>query len=67
MPNGKSSGVRCVQLSSDNRCLLYGKPEKLQVSSNLRPSEEMCAQTFEDAYTHLEFLEQCTAPALFNP
>ena len=26
MPNGKPAGVRCVQLTPDNRCLLFGQP-----------------------------------------
>lgn len=62
MPNGKSAGVRCVQLSQDNRCLQHGKPEKPVVCSNLRPSKEMCGQTFEEALIYLELLERCTAP-----
>ncbi|MFO0794825.1 MAG: YkgJ family cysteine cluster protein [Candidatus Brocadiaceae bacterium] len=62
MPNGKPAGVRCVQLSPANRCLLYDKPEKPVVCSNLRPSKEMCGQTFDEASAYLEFLERCTAP-----
>ncbi|WKZ17976.1 MAG: proteinase inhibitor [Candidatus Jettenia sp. CY-1] len=62
MPNGKPAGIRCVQLSPDNRCLLFGKPEKPKVCSNLIPSKEMCGQTFEEAYEYLEFLERYTAP-----
>ncbi len=62
MPNGKPAGVRCVQLSPSNRCFLHGKPEKPVVCSNLRPLEEMCGQTFDEALAYLEFLERCTAP-----
>ena len=66
MPDGKPASVRCVQLSHDNRCLIYDKPEKPVVCSNLRPLEEMCGRTSEEALAYLEFLEQCTAPSL-NP
>ena len=66
MPNGKPAGVRCMQLSPDNRCLIYDKPEKPVVCSNLLPLEEMCGQTSKEALAYLEFLEQCTAPSL-NP
>jgi len=66
MPNGKPAGVCCVQLSPDNRCLIYDKPDKPVVCSNLRPLEEMCGQTSREALAYLEFLELCTAPSL-NP
>lgn len=65
MLHGKPAGVRCIQLSPDNRCLIFGMPERPPVCSNLRPLEEMCGQTFEEAFEYLEFLEQCTAP--FSP
>ena len=63
MPYGKPAGVRCVQLSPDNRCLIYDKREKPVVCSNLRPLEEMCGRTSEEALAYMEFLEQCTAPS----
>jgi Fe-S-cluster containining protein len=28
MPDGKPAGVRCPQRSPDNRCLVFGKPER---------------------------------------
>ena len=65
MPDGKPAAVRCVQLSPDNRCLLYDSPERPSVCSSLRPQKEMCGQTSEEAHTYLEFLEQYTAPVLF--
>ncbi len=63
MPGGKPAGIRCLQLSADNRCLIFGRPERPVVCSNLRPLEEMCGRTSEDAYTYLEFLERSTAPS----
>ena len=62
MPQGKAAGVRCVQLTPDNRCQLFGQPERPQVCINLRPSEEMCGQTREEAMVYLEMLERLTAP-----
>lgn len=66
MPNGKPAGVRCLQLSPDNRCLFFGKKERPAVCSNLRPLEEMCGRTSEEACAYLELLEQLTAPCLFD-
>lgn len=62
MPHGKPAGVRCVQLSPDNRCLVFGKPERPAVCCDLRPSEEMCGQTAEEALAYLTQLERLTAP-----
>ena len=62
MPQGKAAGVRCVQLSDDNRCLLFGKPERPAVCVNLRPSAEMCGDSAQTAMIYLCELEQLTAP-----
>ena len=60
MPNGKPAGVRCIQLTDDNRCKLFGLPERPAVCSSLHPSEEMCGQTAEQAYAYLIRLEEIT-------
>ena len=62
MREGKPAGVRCVQLSGDNRCKLYGKPERPAVCVRLRPMREMCGATAEEALAYLAGLEQVTAP-----
>ncbi len=62
MPGGKPAGVRCVQLTSDNRCRLFGKPERPEVCKRLRPSEEMCGHSAQDALIYLTLLEQMTSP-----
>ena len=33
MPQGKPAGVRCVQLTDDNRCAIFGQPERPKVGS----------------------------------
>jgi Fe-S-cluster containining protein len=63
MPHGKPTGVRCVQLTADNRCRLYGHPDRPAVCVRLRPSEEMCGQTAEEALAWLNELESLTCPA----
>ena len=63
MPRGKPAGVRCVQLTEDNRCRLFGKPERPAVCGSLRPSEEMCGESAQEAYARLVLLERITMPA----
>jgi Fe-S-cluster containining protein len=60
MPHGKPAGVRCAQLTDDNRCRLFGLPERPAVCVSLRPSAEMCGQSAEEAFAHLIQLEIAT-------
>lgn len=62
MPEGKPAGVRCVQLTDDNRCRLFGLPERPQVCRGLQPHTEMCGASNEEAMYTLTLLEQETAP-----
>jgi Fe-S-cluster containining protein len=67
MPGGKPAGVRCVQLAQDNRCLIFGSPERPACCSGLQPSREMCGSSREQAIRWLEELEQATAPPVQLP
>lgn len=60
MPGGKPAGDRCVQLTDDNRCRLFGLPERPAVCSSLRPSLEMCGESDGEALRSLEWLERAT-------
>jgi Fe-S-cluster containining protein len=62
MPNGKPAGVRCVQLGDDNRCLIFGWPERPACCSGLQPAADMCGSTREQAIHWLDELERATAP-----
>jgi uncharacterized protein len=62
MPGGKPAGVRCVQLTDDHRCRIFGQPDRPPVCVRLRPSEEMCGRTAREAYAYLARLERLTAP-----
>jgi hypothetical protein len=67
MPNGKPAGVRCAQLTDDNRCAIFGQPERPAVCNRLRPNAEMCGETFEHAMAYLTELERLTMPLTLNP
>jgi hypothetical protein len=62
MLDGKPSGVRCVQLTPDNKCMLFGQPERPAVCVKLRPDEEMCGQSADEALAWLYALEEATRP-----
>jgi Fe-S-cluster containining protein len=63
MPNGKPAGVRCVQLTDDYRCAIFGQPERPEICRRLRPSPSMCGVNRDEAMTNLEVLERATRPA----
>lgn len=62
MPLGKPAGVRCVQLTADNRCKLFGKPERPAICCQYQPSEEYCGHSTQEALEHLASLERTTQP-----
>jgi Fe-S-cluster containining protein len=62
MPDGKPAGVRCAQLSDDNRCLIFGQPSRPAACNALTPTAEMCGATFEHAMLYLMWLEDVTRP-----
>jgi hypothetical protein len=62
MPLGKPAGVRCVQLTVDNRCGIFDSPDRPQVCARLRPQEEMCGSSTEEALAYLYALEHATRP-----
>jgi Fe-S-cluster containining protein len=62
MPNGKPAGVRCVQLTSDNRCAIFGRPDRPNVCSRLKPSPSMCGASRDEAMATLTAMERATQP-----
>ena len=63
MPDGKPAGVRCAQLTGDNRCQIFGHPDRPGVCLSLQPSLEMCGAFDAEAYAWLTWLERATRPA----
>jgi hypothetical protein len=62
MPHGKPAGTRCVQLADDFRCAIFGKPERPAFCASLRPTEEMCGRSREEALAYFTWLERLTRP-----
>jgi Fe-S-cluster containining protein len=59
MPDGKLAGVRCAQLTLDNRCGIYGQPGRPEVCRSYQASES-CGADRENALRILEELELMT-------
>jgi Fe-S-cluster containining protein len=61
MPQGKPAGVRCHQLTPDNRCRIHGRPERPAFCKGFPASEEHCGTDREEALHRLDELERLTA------
>jgi len=58
---GKPAGVRCVQLTDDNRCAIFGDPRRPLVCSTLRASVEMCGAENDVALSGVHAMRFLTA------
>ena len=62
MAGGKPAGVRCVQLTDDNRCRLFGRPDRPAVCAQLRAEAGMCGASAGEAFRLLAAMEEATRP-----
>jgi hypothetical protein len=62
MQHGKPAGMRCLQLSDDNRCRIFGSDLRPTVCSRLQPNVEMCGDSASDAMERLTLWELATRP-----
>ncbi len=62
MENGKPAGIACIHLTGNYRCAIFGESGRPAVCSGLKPSEEMCGKTREEALSYLTYLEKITQP-----
>ncbi|MFA0085959.1 YkgJ family cysteine cluster protein [Vibrio sp. 10N.261.51.F12] len=60
MPDGKPSGVRCIQLNEDNLCKLFGKPERPKVCHDFKPCPDVCGSSNQIAVSNLLELDRLT-------
>ena len=60
MPDGKAAGERCVQLSDDHRCRIFGSPERPAVCGKFNADPHVCGETREQAMQLIGWLEDLT-------
>lgn len=60
MPQGKPAGIRCVQLSDENLCRLFGKPERPAVCHQFKADSSICGPDSATAIQIINELEQLT-------
>ncbi|WP_076414207.1 YkgJ family cysteine cluster protein [Shewanella sp. UCD-KL12] len=60
MPMGKLAGERCIQLSDDNLCKIFGMKERPEVCSSFTATEDVCGKTNAEAISLITYLESQT-------
>lgn len=63
MPSGKPAGERCLHLSVENLCQLFGDPRRPAVCGEFDADPEVCGDSREDAIRLIGWLEQATSAA----
>jgi hypothetical protein len=63
MPHGKAAGERCIQLSAEDYCALFGRPERPAVCSAFLPEADFCGSSNAEAIQLLGWLELQTSLA----
>ncbi|WP_286292126.1 YkgJ family cysteine cluster protein [Methylomarinovum tepidoasis] len=66
MPDGKPAGVRCIHLDEDDRCRLFGRPERPAVCEWFQAEAETCGESRTEALVRLQRLEELTAQSAFS-
>ncbi|MPY25610.1 YkgJ family cysteine cluster protein [Shewanella psychropiezotolerans] len=61
MPEGKPAGERCIQLSNDNLCMIFGMKERPEVCSSFSATIDVCGSTNSEAISLISFLEAQTS------
>jgi uncharacterized protein len=56
MPDGKPAFVRCVNLSDDLKCRIFGHPDRPKVCEGFRPEVEICGSNLQEAEANFRWL-----------
>lgn len=64
MPEGKPAGIRCIQLSNENLCMIFGREDRPLVCSEFDATPDVCGLTNQEALWLITSLEQATCGGL---
>lgn len=61
LPHGKAAGERCLHLTAEFLCAIFGRPERPDVCSAFSAVDYVCGDSREEAVRLIGWLEQATA------
>ena len=60
MPNGKQAGERCINLSEDNLCKIFGQADRPKVCAEFKATKDVCGESNAEAIEFISYLEIMT-------
>ncbi|HEX8587360.1 YkgJ family cysteine cluster protein [Pseudomonas sp.] len=63
MPDGKPAGIRCLHLSLDMLCGIFGRPDRPAVCAQFAAEPDVCGTDREDAIRLIGWWETMTSVA----
>jgi len=57
MPDGKPAGTKCIHLTNDGLCALFGDPKRPQVCVSFKAEKAICGNSKEEAFKIISELE----------
>ncbi len=60
MPQGKRAGERCLNLTDDNLCQLFGLPERPAFCAAFQAEVSVCGESQSEAIRLMGWLEEVT-------
>lgn len=60
MPDGKKAGERCLNLSADNLCNLFGLPSRPMFCQDFQAEASVCGESQAEAIQLIGWLEGAT-------
>jgi hypothetical protein len=61
LPQGKAAGERCLHLTAEFLCAIFGSPERPSVCAGFAAADYVCGSSREEAIRLIGWLEQATA------
>ncbi|MBD9425643.1 MULTISPECIES: YkgJ family cysteine cluster protein [unclassified Pseudomonas] len=61
LPQGKAAGERCLHLTAEFLCAIFGSPERPDVCLAFSAADYVCGDSREEAIRLIGWLEQATA------
>ena len=61
MPNCKRAGERCINLSDDNLCQIFGRADRPKVCEEFKASIDACGKTNQQAMAIIAHWESVTS------
>lgn len=57
MPKGKPVGTKCIHLTEDGLCAIFGQDDRPKICADFQAEKAICGNNAEEAFQNITFLE----------